>query len=133
MYNHFYPNRTRVYSDTTGSSLTRQEFKDECDINRILASYQRTGALQHFAKYAPQYGDFNACDLQEAMTLINRARKMFDELPSAVKREVSTPEGFLAFVQNPANAERMAELGLTNTGTVSQAPAAPQAAAPPSA
>jgi len=105
--------RVRVLSDTVGPSLTRQEFADECDINRILASYQRTGALNHFAKYSASYGDFTACDLQEAQNLLIRARQLFDELPSAVKREVSTPEGFLAFVQDPANAEKMKALGLT--------------------
>lgn len=133
LHNHYYPNRRRVLSDTTGPSLTRQEFKNDCDINRILASYQRTGALTHFAKYAPEYGDFNACDLQTAQNLIIRARNMFDALPSAVKREVSTPEGFLSFVQNPANAARMAELGLTVPGPgdkpVSVPPAEPESKA----
>lgn len=94
-------------------SRTRQEFRNECDINRILASYQRTGALNHFAKYSGSYGDFTACDLQTAQNLLIRARQMFDELPSALRREVATPEGFLDFVQNPANAAKMAEYGLT--------------------
>lgn len=119
--------RRRVISETPGLSRTRQEFRDECDINRILASYQRTGALQHFAKYSGSYGDFTACDYQTAQNLILRARQLFDELPSSVKREVSTPEGFLAFVQNPANADKMAALGLTN------APATPVAPPPPNA
>lgn len=104
-------------------SATRQEFKDECDINRILASYQITGAMNHFAKYSPQYGDFSACDYQEAQNLLNRARQMFDALPSQLRKEVSTPEGFLEFVQDPKNAERMAELGLSNKRPPPAAPA----------
>lgn len=117
--------RRRVISDTTGPSLTRQEFKAECDINNILASFQRTGAMHHFAKYAPEYGEFNACDLQQAQNLLIRARQMFDDLPSSVKREVSTPEGFLSFVQDPANAEKMAALGLTNPRATPVPPASP--------
>lgn len=98
--------------DPEETSKTKQEFKDDCDINRILAKYQRTGALSHFAKYAPQYGEFNALDLQSAQNLLINARKMFDELPSNVRAIVSTPAGFLDFVQDPKNAEKMAELGL---------------------
>lgn len=125
--------RRRVITDTGTESRTRQEFKDECDINRILASYQRTGALNHFAKYSGSYGDFSACDLQTAQNLLIRARQMFDELPSAIRREVSTPEGFLDFVQNPANAEKMAALGLTKPVPGAQPPApAPKPAPAPS-
>jgi len=96
-------------------SKTKQEFKDDCDINRILAKYQRTGALSHYAKYAATYGDFSSCDYQTAQNTILRAEKMFAELPSSIRNLVATPNGFLDFVQNPANAEKMRELGLTNT------------------
>lgn len=123
--------RRRVIQDTGETSATRQEFKDECDINRILAGFQRTGALNHFAKYSGSYGDFSACDLQTAQNLLIRARQMFDELPSAIRREVSTPEGFLDFVQDPANAERMAALGLTKpVPGLDPAPKPPAAPAP---
>lgn len=125
LYNFFNPRRRRVISDTTGPSLTRQEFKDDCDINRIMAQFQRTGALAHFSKYAPMYGEFTACDYQEAQNLLKRARDMFDALPSTIRKEVATPEGFLDFVQNPANADKMAELGLTRRSV-----SAPGAAAP---
>lgn len=93
-------------------SMTKQEFKDDSDINSILAKFQRTGAMSHFAKYAPNYGDFSACDYQTAQNLLIRAQKMFDDLPSSVRSLVSTPAGFLDFVQDPANASKMQELGL---------------------
>lgn len=96
----------------TEPSLTKQEFKNETDINQILKRYQRTGALTHFAKYAPQYGDFTSTDLQQAQNLLISARNMFAELPSSIRSLTQTPEGFLDFVQNPANADKLAELGL---------------------
>lgn len=128
LHNFSTPARRRVYQPHGSEpSMTKQEFKNECDINQILARYQKTGAINHFAKYAGSYGDFSACDLQEAHDLLTRARKMFDDLPSAVRREVATPEGFLDFVQNPANKARMAELGLT------KAPLPPPVPVPPAA
>ena len=39
------------------TAMTKQSFKDECDINKIMAKFQKTGALNHYAKHAPQYGD----------------------------------------------------------------------------
>lgn len=130
LHNFFTPNRRRVYQPHgTEPSATKQEFKDDCDINKILRKYQRTGAINHFAKYAPMYGDFSSCDLQEAHDLIKRASKMFDELPSSIRKEVSTPEGFLDFVQDPKNKARMDELGLTKAPRAPITP--PPAASPP--
>lgn len=37
--------RRRVQIDWVEESLTMQSFKDECDANRILANYMRTGQL----------------------------------------------------------------------------------------
>lgn len=93
-------------------SVTRAEFADDCDINSILKKYQRTGAINHFSKYSPHYGDFTSLDLQQAHNLLIQSQQMFAELPSTVRDYVKTPEGFLDFVQNPANKAKMAELGL---------------------
>lgn len=112
------PNRRRVRTYITGDSLTRQEHMRECDINEIMKRYQRTGALTHFATYAPEYGDFNACDYQESLNLITRANQMFADLPSSIRAEVGTVQGFLTFVQDPKNKPRMEQLGLIKAETV---------------
>jgi hypothetical protein len=36
---------------------THQSFKDECDINRIVSTFARTGIVPHVQKGEPQYGD----------------------------------------------------------------------------
>lgn len=109
-------------------SMTRQEFKDDCDINRIMAKFQITGALAHFARFSPEYFDATANDFQEAQNLVLRARSMFEALPSAIRKECATPEGFLTFVQDPANADRLRELGLREAPpptTTAPAPSTP--------
>lgn len=111
------PNRRRVRTPVGGPSLTKQEFLETCDINHIMAKYQHTGAIDHYAKYAPEYRDTTPCDYQESLNLVKRAQKLFDDLPANIKRETQTPEGFLAFVQNPANKQRMQELGLVQADT----------------
>ena len=48
----------RVYTNQSDMpSMTKQSFKDECDINKIMAKFQKTGAIEHYAKHAPSYGD----------------------------------------------------------------------------
>jgi len=95
---------------------TEQHFREECNINTILAKYQKTGAITHFAKHSPNYGDFPAIDYREAIELVREAQSSFNELPSHVRREFDNdPASFLNFVQNPANRSRMDELGLTNS------------------
>lgn len=109
----------------TEPSMTKQEFMDECDINSIMSRYQRTGAINHYAKWSPSYGEFSPCDYQEAQNLVLRAQKMFAELPSSIRNLTQSPEGFLAFIQNPDNGPKLVELGLV--------PSPPQAEQPPPA
>lgn len=112
LVNFFNPFRRRIIQEVGGPSLTKQEFKDDCDINRIMDKYIRTGAIDHFSKYSPMYGEFSPCDYQESLNLVNRANKMFAELPASIRQLTETPDGFLSFVQDPKNKDKMAELGL---------------------
>lgn len=94
-------------------SMTEQHFKKECDVNQILAKYQTTGAITHWTQREPTYGEIPFGSLQEAIQMVEQAQESFDALPSKVrKRFDNDPAQFLAFVQNPSNAEEMAELGL---------------------
>lgn len=99
----------------TGKSMTKQAHKDECDINRIMAKYQKTGVITHVAKYAMEYGDATDIDYQTALNTVIEAQRMFADLPSSVRRKFDEdPAEFLAFVQNPENVEEMRELGLVD-------------------
>lgn len=98
-----------------GPGLTKQSFKDECDVNNIVAKYQKTGAITHFAKHAPQYDFCTGHDLKESIEIVNQANEMFAELPSAVRKLCNNdPAEFLQFVQDPANAAQMSDLGLSS-------------------
>ncbi|WNK13826.1 MAG: internal scaffolding protein [Microvirus sp.] len=116
--------RVRRLPQPIGSepSATKQEFKDDCDINSILKKFQRTGAISHYSKYQAHYGDFSPCDYQTAQNLILNANQMYADLPSKIRDEFTSPDLFLAFVQDPNNIERMRELGLAEAATITRPP-----------
>lgn len=68
-----------IYFDPS-TDRTRQEFKDEADITKILHRYgvpQRTN---------PQYGDYDyTLDLQGAMEALTEANQAVERLPEALK------------------------------------------------
>jgi len=47
-------------------SLTRQSFRDECDVNQIVKRYTETGMINHIPRTTPQYGDAPEGDFLEA-------------------------------------------------------------------
>ena len=110
-------NSTRKHAITFDHSLgrTKQSFLHECNINNIMAKFQRTGQINHYAKYAPQYGEITGADLMDAMQTIIDADNMFEELPSTLRdRFNNDPAQFLEFIENPENREEMRKYDLVS-------------------
>lgn len=98
-------------------SLTQQHFKDEADINMIIARYNRTGFLVD--PTAPRsgsamFGDFSEVkDFQSAQNAICAATEAFGELDSKIRRRFNNDPGqLIAFLDNPDNYEEGVKLGL---------------------
>jgi len=110
--------RNRVKFYPRGESLTHQSAKDECDINRIMLKWQKTGVLTHAQNFQGQYGDFTHVtgDYQEHMNAVIEANDMFMTLPANVRKRFDNDPGeFLEFVNDPDNLEEMQRLGLAKT------------------
>ncbi len=114
---------TKVSITFPKKGRTKQSFKDECDINNIMAKYQKTGALAHVNTYQQQYGFATSVDFSEAMRLVTTAQDMFDGLPSSIRtRFANDPGQFLDFVQNADNDAEMQKLGLIAKKRPSESP-----------
>jgi len=97
----------------TGPGLTEQSHKKETDLNYILKDYQRTGYLRHAKNHQGKYDDITTQDFQEAMFKVTEAKRMFEELPAAVrKRFKNDPAQFLDFVHDEGNLLEMKKLGI---------------------
>lgn len=115
----------RFKTELEGESMTVQDAKDECDINRILAKFNRTGVIDHVAKYEPQYGEMTGVDFQDAMFKVSSAQTMFQELPAATRRKFDDdPAKFLDFVSDKANRDQFVELGIASDSLIAEAASA---------
>ncbi len=114
------PDRVRL-SFGNDPGRARQSMRDECDINKIMAKYQKTGAIDHFSRHAPQYDFADSIEFHDAMNIVTEGNRMFADLPSSLRSRFENPGEFLDFVQDEGNAEEMVELGLRAPRTPSEA------------
>lgn len=93
----------------------KQSFKDECDINNILARHKAGGIVTHVNANAGRFADVSEVgDYRTAMDRVADARGFFSQLSSEIRREFDNDSAvFLDFILDPANEDRIAELGLT--------------------
>lgn len=95
---------------------TRQEFREECDINNLMRRFEATGVMPQPWKAPPvaNWADFASVpDYLDAQNLLIQARDSFLQLPARVRaRFDNDPAQLLAFVANDANREEADKLGL---------------------
>lgn len=116
-------------------SLTKQEFKDQCDINNIIKAFKLTGQINHISAAAAQ-GRFEDMpdenDFQTSMNVIRSATEAFAALPAKIRdRFQNNPSEFLAFVSDPENKDEAIKLGIVKKPVPE--PAAPPPPPPPKA
>lgn len=96
----------------TGPGRTKQSFKDECDINIIMARYEQSGVLEHINQNGPRYLDVSAFDYQDAMLTVAAANSLFEELPARLRDKFGNdPAQLLAFVHDPKNLDESVKMG----------------------
>lgn len=90
--------------------VTKQSFKEDCDINVIMERY----VPSEVGSVPPMFGDFTeAPDFMAAQAILLDAQEKFGALPSKVReRFANDPARFLEFVNDPANSDEAIALGL---------------------
>jgi len=122
-------------------SRTSQEFKDESDINNIMARYLKTGTVPVYADRLPFYVDASAYpSFQEMQNVLIAANDAFMALPSAVRERFNNdPAKFVEFATDEANVEELRKMKLLSPEALERldaaeaAKAAEKAAAAPGA
>lgn len=133
--------RMRVRHINNKPSMTKQEFKKDCDVNLIVKKFVKTGLIDHVSKYQGTYEDLpSGVDFHAAVELVNQGSEAFKDLPAEVRSKfVNDPERFLTWIENPDNRNEAAHLGLledkaalAEPGSVTTAQGSAEPAPPPS-
>jgi len=106
-------------------SMTIQAAADDCDINVMIARYQKTGSYHgqvSMPSVSAQFGDFvSVPDYHAAMNLLVSANDQFAALPSAVRdRFQNDPARLLDFLSDEKNLEEAVKLGICSRVEVLQ-------------
>jgi phage internal scaffolding protein len=131
MFRTAYGERKRVVSSIVGESMAKQSFKNECDMNRIIAKFRKTGMIDHIRESGGRFIDVpENLDFQTAQNVMAKATSMFEELPSDLRKKFDNDvQTFMDYVNNPENEDGMRELGLLKPKAPQVVPEAGEAAA----
>lgn len=122
-YNYAYENPPTAVE---GVSLTEQHHLDSCDINLIMARYQKTGVIDHVSKYEPMYGEMDGATFLEKQRAITNVITMFEDLPSTAREHFGhDPAAFLDFAMSIDDKTDRSEL--VRAGLMSESDFAAQA------
>lgn len=120
-FKHRYGNNPRVTITFTGQGRTKQSFKEECDINNLMAKYLRTGRMEHVNQALPRFECVSGHDFQSAQNLIANAASMFEDIPSTIRARFDNDPGkLLDWVHDPKNAQEATALGFLDVGKLSE-------------
>ena len=93
----------------------KQSFKDECDINNIMAKYRKTGLVSHVQRNQGRFVDVSevGSSYQEAIHRVRSANEFFMGLPAEVRQRFKNDaSAFLDWIADPANRKEVEEYGL---------------------
>lgn len=108
--------RVRVQTVNMEDSKTQQQFKDQCDVNKIVAKYKRdTGRWLHLmSPNGGRYADVSSIKDYHSMLLqLQDANSAFMALPALVRQRFQNDPGkLLQFMQDPKNYDEGVKLGI---------------------
>ena len=118
-------------------SLTQQQFRQECDINNIIASVDSAGVVNNplwNGTRRPLYGDFSSIqdmDYLQAQNTFLDASARFMELPAKVRQRFNNnPAELLAYIQSNPALEELAKLGFADIPKVENPEGSPSGSVP---
>lgn len=127
----FYRKHSRVTAPHSDVMMTKQSAKDECDINKILNQYQKTGILMHVQSARGTYEDLpSSVDYQDALNTQMAATEAFDALPAKVRDHFQNdPYLFLHAFTDESQSDKLREFGLLEPLPEGRLPQAPSGGA----
>lgn len=110
--------------DPSRGGRTRQEAKQECDVNFIVNQHKRGLVTAHVVRTVGEYGFVPASDFRECMERVREAQEVFAVLPAETRKFFrNDPAEFVEFSRDPKNVQKLVELKLAVPKPGPEAPA----------
>lgn len=106
--------RTVVTTINNEPSKTKSEFKEQCDVHRIMNQLKQGRAITHVARGQGMYQDVSEIpDLLQAYEKVSLAQDAFMTLPSELRKKLENdPTKLPSYLQDPKNNEEAIKYGL---------------------
>lgn len=107
--------RPRVVTVNEEPTMAMQQYKDSCDVNKIMKRYKETGTISHLRNAQNGvYMDLTELpDYAEALMQIKRADEAFKQIPAEVRLKFNNdPSQLITYLQDSKNHEEAIKYGL---------------------
>lgn len=97
-----------------GKGRTKQAFRDQVNINKIIERNRKTGMLDFVTSKQPFYGDVSEIgSYQESLNVVMKAQELFAGMSASVRRRFQNdPLEMIEFLKDEKNREEAIELGI---------------------
>ncbi len=100
-------------SNNIEETRTQQHFKEQCDINRIVKTYAKTGLVPGNPRLPLETDFVGIVDFHTAMNAVRRADEAFMELPADLRsRFHNDPQEYVEFCLDKENLDELVQMGL---------------------
>lgn len=114
-YTRFNPPEGSTIDQSEQKSRTVQSESDQCDINKIMERFNRSGKLPSMQTIPAQYGDARVVDFATAQQIVKDAKNQFASLPAQTRKHFGNdPQAFLNALndQSEDNQKNLLKLGI---------------------
>ena len=98
--------RQSIPTELDPVSMTKQEFKDDCDVKSVMQRWAQTGVLDHTRVSPPTYGDttLTPASYQEALEISRLVENEFNALDPETRAEYDNdPAAYLEHLEQQAH------------------------------
>lgn len=134
LYSSLYVAHDAVAHGNDEPSMTRQEFAADCDINVLMAHYEKNAIVPPQNKLQPQYFDASSVpDFRDALDIAREAQDAFMRVPAVVRKELDNDVyKFVEYAQDEGNLEQLRKWGLAEPLKPPEGPMKVEVVNPPS-
>lgn len=105
----------RAGCSNSEETRTQQHFKEQCDINRIVKTYAKTGLVPGNTRIPLEEDFYGITDFHTAMNAVRQGEEAFMELPAELRsRFHNDPQEYVEFCLDEENFDELVKMGLAH-------------------